>query len=229
MATPVQRSAAANRVPPLTFASGVLDILVWLSAAVLLLAGGLKLAHPRPAAGFLAQFGLAPAVLLVRAAALVEVAVGFAVLAFGGFLAALAAACLNAAFLGLLAYYHVRTGKTEVSCGCFGSSGIVPLVPHMTALAVAVIATLASTVVGLESFASVLTEIPLVEALLLSVLLVLTLGLLAAASSEQRTASTAPGETVPFRVTGAAQVSMQLIITPEARHEPNRVSPTRIR
>jgi hypothetical protein len=211
------------------FAAEVLNIVVWLNAAVLLLAGALKLNHPRPAAGFLARVGLAPSVPLVRAAALVEVAVGFGVLAFGGLEAALAAACLDAAFLGLLAYYHVRTGKTEVSCGCFGSSGTVPLVPHMTALAVAVIATLASTAVGLESFASVLTETPLVEALLLSVLLVLTLGLLAAASSEERSASTAPAETVLFRVRGAPQVGMQLIITPEERNEPNRVSPTRIR
>src|SRR5262245_27391569 len=175
----------------------LVDVVVWLAAAVLVAAGALKLRGPVPAALFVRRLGLPATPLAVRAAALVEIVVGVGVLVLGGAVVLAAAAGLYLAFVASLARYHLRTGERSVSCGCFGGTAPVPLLPHAAALLVALMATVTGAVAAREPLVSVLGALPTPEAALLVVLLALTLVALLAWS----TGRPAPEAPVPgFRI-----------------------------
>jgi hypothetical protein len=150
------------------------DVLAWLGATVLVAAGLLKLWSPLPAARFLRALHLPASRLAVRGGAVLEITAGAAVLVIGG-PAMVAAGVLYAGFLAALATHRVRTGERTVSCGCFGSSAAIPVLPHAAAIAVVLGSTTATALAGREPLAAVLTSIAPVEAALLLVLLALAL------------------------------------------------------
>src|SRR5262245_55552674 len=175
------------------------DVVAWLGAAVLVVAGVGKVLHPVPAALFVRRLGLAATPTTVRVASLAETAVGLLVLTVGGVAALAAAALIYAAFLTALASYTIRTGERSVSCGCFGGSAPVAVVPHAAALLAVLVATAASAIAGRGSLLAVLGDLAPVEATLLLVLLVLTVVVLVASSP-----TTAPSPSEPvFHLTSA--------------------------
>jgi hypothetical protein len=175
------------------------DVVAWLGAGVLVVAGIGKIRHPVPAALFVRRLGIPATPATVRAGAVVETAVGLAVLAAGGVVGLAAAAVIDAAFLVALASYAVRTGERSVSCGCFGGSAPVAVLPHAAALLAALVATAASAVAGRRSLVAVLGSLAPAEAALLLVLLALTVVVLVASSP-----ATSPEPGPPaFRLTGA--------------------------
>jgi len=177
----------------------LVDVVVWLGAAVLVAAGALKLRRPVPAALFVRRLGLPATPPAVRAVAVVEILVGAGVLVLGGPAVLAAAVALYVAFLASLTRYHLRTGERTVSCGCFGAMAEVPLLPHAAALLVALIATTGAALTGRDPLVSVLGEVPAPEAVLLLALLALTLGALLGWS----TGTPAPKAATPtFRLTG---------------------------
>ena len=151
----------------------VVDILAWLGAAVLVVAGLLKLRSPLPAASFLQRLRLPASPLAVRIAALLEIAAGATVLAYGEQAALVPAGSFYASFLVALAGHRLRTGERSVSCGCFGNSAAVPVLPHAIALAVVFCATAVAALAAREPFTSVVASVAPAEALLLLVLLAL--------------------------------------------------------
>jgi hypothetical protein len=173
------------------------DVLVWLGAAVLVAAGLLKLWSPLPAARFLRALHLPASRLAVRGGAVLEVTAGGAVLAVGGPAAMVAAGLLYAGFLAALAGHRLRTGERTVSCGCFGSSAAIPVLPHAAALAVVLGSTTATALAGREPLAAVLASLAAVEAALLLVLLVLAL----VTALGYSTAGSSPRATTEFTLT----------------------------
>ncbi|HEY7069746.1 MAG TPA: MauE/DoxX family redox-associated membrane protein [Acidimicrobiales bacterium] len=179
----------------------LVDVVVWLAAAVLVAAGALKLRRPVPAALFVRRLGLPATPPAVRAVAVVEIVVGVEVLALGGALVPAAAVTLYLAFLASLAWYYARTGERTVSCGCFGGTAPVPIVPHAAALLVALVATTASALIGREPLVDVLGSVPAPEALLLIALLGLTLVALLGWSTG-RPAPASAADVPTFRIGG---------------------------
>jgi hypothetical protein len=149
----------------------VVDVLAWLGATVLVVAGALKLVSPLPAARFLLALRLPAAPLAVRVVAALEIAAGTAVLAFGAPAALAAAGALYASFLAALAGHSLRTGERTVSCGCFGSGATVAVLPHAAALALMLAATAVAAFAGREPLASVVASVAPTEAVLLLALL----------------------------------------------------------
>jgi methylamine utilization protein MauE len=89
-----------------------------LAAAGLLCVSGLaKLRTPEPASTALRTLGLRVGSSVVRAAAAVESAVGFAAVLVGGRAWALALAVAYGGFAGLT----VRLSRQRAACGCFGA------------------------------------------------------------------------------------------------------------
>jgi hypothetical protein len=160
---------------------GFVDVVVWLGAVLLVAAGALKLRRPVPAALFVRRLGIPASPLTVRALAVVEAAVGLLVLTVAG-AALVAAAGLYAAFLASLAAYRLRTGERTVSCGCFGGSAPVAVLPHAAALLVALAATTAATLTTRRSLMDVLGSVSVAEATLLLVLLALAVVLVLGAA-----------------------------------------------
>ncbi len=104
-----------------------------LFAVLLVLSGADKLGDPTPATTAMSEAGLPGARRLGpwagRALGLVEVAVGAAVLAFGGVGPAIAMAGV---FLGFGAFLVVLQRRAAgVSCGCFGASSAPPGISHL--------------------------------------------------------------------------------------------------
>ncbi len=179
----------------------LLDVMAWLGAAVLVAAGALKLRRPVPAALFIRRVGLPASPVTVRALAVLETAVGLLVLTVGGAAVLAAAGVLYLAFLASLARYRFRTGERTVSCGCFGRSAAVALVPHAAALLVALAATTVVALTGRQSLTAVLGAVPPAEAALLLMLLALGLVVVLGAS----TGMSAPQERPSFRVVAAVE------------------------
>jgi hypothetical protein len=155
------------------FGLALVDVLVWASALIITAAGFLKLVNPTPAARFLAGLHLPPSRLAVRLVALVEIAVGLAVTLIGGRASPAAAAILFAGFLAALVGHRLRTGRSTVSCGCFGSTAEVPLAPHVAALAVVLGASVGAAVASRRSLLDVVTSVAPGQAVLLVALLAL--------------------------------------------------------
>jgi hypothetical protein len=179
----------------------VVDVLVWLGAAVLGVAGVLKLRRPIPAALFLRRLGVPASPLVVRVSAVLETAAGILVVASGGAAVLAAAGVLYVAFLASLAGYRLRTGERSVSCGCFGGAATVPLLPHATALLVTLAATMVAAVTTRDSLVVVVSSVAPVDAALLLVLLALTV-VAALGLSTDRSATQGPPA---FRIIGNAQ------------------------
>jgi hypothetical protein len=177
------------------------DVVVWLGAAVLAVAGVGKVRHPVPAALFVRRLGIPATPASVRAGAVVETAVGLLVLTVGGTAAPAAAALIYAAFLAALAGYVIRTGERSFSCGCFGGSAPVAILPHAAALLAALVATAASAIAGRDALLAVLGSLTLAEATMLLVLLALTVVVLVASSPT--TSDNTPSQPA-FRLTAAA-------------------------
>ena len=152
----------------------VVDVLAWLGAAVLVAAGLLKLWSPLPAARFFHRLGLPASPVAVRLGAGLEIVAGAAVLASGEPAALAVAVACYASFLAALANHRLNTGERFVSCGCFGTSGAVPVLPHAIALAVVLCSTAVAAVAGREPLAAVVASVAPFEAMLLVVLLALT-------------------------------------------------------
>jgi len=99
-------------------------------AALLVLAGGLKLVRPAPTAGALRAMRLPAALPLVRALGLGEIALGVAAgITFARPLLVL----LAAAYLAFAAFVAAALGaKTPLqSCGCFGQADTPPSAVHV--------------------------------------------------------------------------------------------------
>lgn len=94
-----------------------LDLLPYLAAGLLLVAGASKVRHPDTMADVLAVIGVtsphAPFIL-----GLIEIVVGAAAMVFGGFVLWGLVTALYLAFAALLAL--LTRNDAEVSCGCFG-------------------------------------------------------------------------------------------------------------
>ena len=102
----------------------------FLSAALLLVSGGAKLADPVPTSGALRVAGLASRVGVVYALAVAEIATGAAALLFGGTWAGWAVALLYGGFGSFVAIaLHRRI--PIASCGCFGKADTPPSLVHV--------------------------------------------------------------------------------------------------
>lgn len=120
------------------------------AAALLVVAGAAKLRTPHPAATMLAGLGIRPLArgrVAARAAAAVEIAVGLAVLAVGGRIAAAALAACYLALAGLAV--RLATRPEPAACGCFGAAdgnvGVAHVVLDVLALAIATTAAVVGT------------------------------------------------------------------------------------
>jgi len=106
-----------------------LDLLPYLAAGLLLVAGASKVRHPDTMADVLAAIGLtsarAPLVLGV-----LEILLGAGALVVGGFVLWGLIAAVYLAFTALLALLH-RNGA-NISCGCFGRTS-TPIGPRQVA------------------------------------------------------------------------------------------------
>lgn len=164
----------------------VADVVSWLGALTLVLAGVAKIRRPYAAAQFAHTVGLPSSVSGVRVAALTEVVIAFAILVSTR---ALALGVLTAVFFAaLLAWHWISTGTARVSCGCFGRADSIPVIPHLVGLGAF---TLSAAIVGLASrgaFVAVLGDVSTVEALvlvfLLGTTLLLAIGVLGAGRSQ---------------------------------------------
>jgi hypothetical protein len=115
------------------------------SAALLVAAGGAKLADPLPLVRALRSARLPAPVAAVRLAAAAEVLVGLLAVGTGSREAAVVVALSYAAFTGFVVLAR-RRGGVLASCGCFGKADTPPTPTHvavtaaLAAVAVAVVA-----------------------------------------------------------------------------------------
>ena len=102
----------------------------FLSAALLLVSGGAKLADPVPTSGALRVAGLVSSIGVVYTLAVAEIATGAAALLAGGTWTGWAIAILYGAFGGFVALtLHRRI--PIASCGCFGKADTPPSLIHV--------------------------------------------------------------------------------------------------
>ena len=102
----------------------------FLSAALLLVSGGAKLADPGPTSGALRIAGLVSSSGVVYTLAVAEIATGAASLLAGGALAGWAMALLYGGF-GWFVAFALRRHIPISSCGCFGKVDTPPSVVHL--------------------------------------------------------------------------------------------------
>jgi uncharacterized membrane protein len=114
----------------------------YLAAALLLLAGGVKLVTPRASAQALLDAGLPGSRALARGVGAAEVLVGLWALSAPGTGGAVALGLLYLVFAVFLAYV-LRTHPDAGSCGCAGPTPVPPSLLHLTLNAIAALAGLA--------------------------------------------------------------------------------------
>jgi hypothetical protein len=102
----------------------------FLSAALLLVSGGAKLADPASTSGALRVSGLVSGSGVVYTLAVAEIATGAFSLLAGGTLAGWALAALYGGF-GLFVAFALRRRIPISSCGCFGKVDTPPSVVHL--------------------------------------------------------------------------------------------------
>lgn len=177
-----------------------LDLVTWLAALVLIIAGILKWLRPRPAAQFLAAQRLPSSTALVRSLAGIELAVGACALILGG-LWLLLVATLYALFAATLLVHRRRTGARAVSCGCLGTSVEMPIRSHVALALLMAAASFVGALADRRGLGPVLTHVALGSAVLLVALLGLTLcllsGLARTASLHRRSTATLAGGSGP--------------------------------
>lgn len=154
-----------------------------LLALVLVISGADKIGDPRAATTAMREAGL-PGVAAAgwpgRALGVIEVAVGGAVLAFGG---PVAAGAMVATYLGFGAFLVLlqRRAADDVGCGCFGASSAPPGPIHLVLDVAAAGVALAAALTGAPDLVAVVDEGAL--AIVTHVLLVVTGAALVVASS----------------------------------------------
>jgi hypothetical protein len=102
----------------------------FITASLLLVTGGAKLADPEPTRGALRAARMPSSKGAVRALAAVEVAVGMAALMEGGLLGGVGVALLYLCFAGFVVYALVRRIPIQ-SCGCLGRVDTPPSKTHV--------------------------------------------------------------------------------------------------
>jgi hypothetical protein len=102
----------------------------FLSAALLLVSGGAKLADPAPTSGALRVAGLVSGSGVVYTLAVAEIATGAISLLAGGAVAGWAIAVLYGGF-GWFVAFALRRHIPISSCGCFGKVDTPPSVVHL--------------------------------------------------------------------------------------------------
>jgi hypothetical protein len=119
------------------------ESMLTISAVLLIVSGGSKLADPTPTRGALHAAGLVSGGWVVVCLAVAEVAAGVVALTVPGRVVALPVAALYLGFAGFVAW-ALRSGIPLQSCGCFGRRDTPPgrthLVVNLTAAAAALAA-----------------------------------------------------------------------------------------
>jgi hypothetical protein len=108
----------------------MLDGWYLMTATLLLMSGGAKIADPEPTGGALRAAALPSSRLSVWALGLVEIVVGIGAIVSGHPAAAVALAGLYLAFAGFVGWAIVRRLPLQ-SCGCFGRSDTPPTAIHV--------------------------------------------------------------------------------------------------
>ena len=132
----------------------------FLSAALLLVSGGAKLADPVPTSGALRVAGLASGSGVVYTLAVAEIATGASSLLAGGALAGWALAALYGSF-GLFVAYALHRHIPISSCGCFGKVDTPPSFMHLILNFGGLVGGVWAAVTSGPSLISVLAEQPL--------------------------------------------------------------------
>lgn len=158
-----------------TYGLALTDVLTWIGALLLVFAGLAKLKRSTAAIVFVRQLGIPWSTQAVRLIAAAEVTTGLAALLLGSLSIYVAAALLYTVFAAALLVFQQRTGEAVVSCGCFGSSATVAVLPHVAALTVVGASTLVAAFGSHESLLHVLASLPLIESILLSTLMAATI------------------------------------------------------
>jgi hypothetical protein len=117
---------------------------LYAAAALLVVAGGQKVADPVPLVRALRSTGIRVPRLVVRAAAAGEVALGLGALLWGGRAAAVGVGLSYLAFTGFVLLALAR-GGVLASCGCFGKSDVPPTRAHAVVTAALAAAALSGT------------------------------------------------------------------------------------
>jgi len=128
-------------------------------AALLALAGALKIARPVPTAGALRAMRLPSSLWLVRLLGVAEVAIALAAgITFSPALLAL----LAAAYLGFAAFVVAALGSHTPlqSCGCFGQADTPPSSAHVALNVVAAITVFAALITGTPALRVTLSDQP---------------------------------------------------------------------
>lgn len=126
-APPPKQSQAPGSGPP-----SLIDVEGWffLSAALLLVSGGAKLADPAPTSGALRVAGMVSGRGVVYTLAMAEIATGAASLLGGGAWGGWAMAALYGGF-GVFVAFALRRRLPISSCGCFGKADTPPSLVHV--------------------------------------------------------------------------------------------------
>lgn len=132
---------------------------LFIAASLVVVAGIPKLSDPGDTTRALRSVGLPGNDLLVRTLAGAEVAIGAAVIAFGGPLSSGLLALLYVAFAGFV-LLALRRGGSVSSCGCFGKSDTPPTMAHLVLNVSAAAIALAATITPPASFLDILADQP---------------------------------------------------------------------
>lgn len=174
MRTGIEIAAALGSSPSGGLTHGLADVVAWLGALLLVLAGLAKLFRPHTARQFLAALHLPSSLVAVRLVSGVEIAAGGAKLGTSSVGASVAAIALYAAFVVVLVGHRWRTGARVITCGCFGSDVGIPLLPHVFLLATVAVGTALDAASPRVSFSDVLaSSSPLLGVLLLTLFIVM--------------------------------------------------------
>ncbi|HUP18274.1 MAG TPA: MauE/DoxX family redox-associated membrane protein [Acidimicrobiia bacterium] len=131
----------------------------FLSAALLLVSGGAKLADPAPTSGALRVAGLVSGSGVVYTLAVAEIATGAFSLLAGGALAGWVMAVLYGGF-GWFVAFALRRHIPISSCGCFGKVDTPPSIVHLFLNAAGLAAGVWAALTQSPSLVSVLGEQP---------------------------------------------------------------------
>ena len=131
----------------------------FLSAALLLVSGGAKLADPASTSGALRIAGLVSGSGVVYTLAVAEIATGAFSLLAGGSLAGWATAVLYGGFGGFVAF-TLRRRIPISSCGCFGKVDTPPSVVHLFLNGAGIVGGVWAGLAGSPSLVAVLAEQP---------------------------------------------------------------------
>jgi len=137
-----------------------MDAWFLISATLLAVSGGAKLADPAPTSGALAAASLPSGRPWARLLGLVEIAVAVVAIAFGGVVGGVGVAVMYAGFAGFVAV-ALRRNLPVQSCGCFGKVDTPPTWLHVAVNLSAVTAGVGVAVSGGGALPDMLSGQPL--------------------------------------------------------------------